>query len=116
MKVADLDADGVYWGVMEREPQAGDVVFEAEAIRPDERLEGATYLAGECDLPAGRYRWTGSVFAPLNAPNIAAPTVPSAERALYDYLADRVAKGEQLPAYARQWHEWFSRSVDNQGG
>ena len=120
VQVADLDAESIYWGLkdkMFKEIAAGDVVFGAEAIAPEDRIEGAVYLEGGCDLPGGVQRWMpgGRRFEPIRGPAKTSPTAPSMERAFYALAVVLRASGAPLPPTTEEWVAWYAGTFDGPG-
>lgn len=99
--VADLDADGVYWGVIEK-PRAD--IAEADFEVPK-----------DCDLAPGKYRYNaapdrigGPGFDPLErSKQKAAPTAPTFERALYDLIVN-----PDDHKYAIEWAKWYETTME----
>lgn len=116
LTVADLDVDRVYWGVTQKAAEdiaAGDVVFKAEQIAPQLRVEGVWYIDGDCDLARGRYRWSPELrrFDPLGRfAQTRERTAPVPERALYEII---LAWPGTVPDYAKQWADWYQLTIDN---
>lgn len=119
LKVADLDPDRVYWGLKDKPAAAiaaGDVVFFAETIAPEDRIDGVTYVEGDCDLGMGRYRWSEEdrTFKPLEGAEVrATPSQPSLERAFFDLALALRQGGFTLPSTAAEWTSWYANTVDN---
>lgn len=117
MKVANIDADGIYWGMKDAEiAVAGDVVFGAEQIAAEARIEGVVYLDGECDLPGGKYRWnaeSGQFLALARTAQRASPLIPSSDHALYAFLLEAARRDlSAVPPYSRTWALWYETTFD----
>lgn len=116
-KIAKLDADGVYWGLEDRgDVIGGNVVFFAETIPLDQRVEGAVYIDGDNDLPPGRYRWNAAAgsLEPLDKAGVrSTPSQPLPDRALYDLIRAMGAQGAiAIPPYTQQWADWYATTFD----
>lgn len=117
--VADLDANGIYWGLKEKDLAAvvaGDVVFGAEGIALDDRIDGVTYLVGSCDLPHGVQKWTAakSCFEPLKRQDIpGSRATPSMEKALYAQILVMVRDDVmEVPQAALDWALWYESTLE----
>jgi hypothetical protein len=114
-RLADLDADEVYWGMVDRDAAvAGDVVFRSEEIPEGDRVPGVVYLPGECDLAPGRYRWNADSvsFDPLsNFMQRHERGAPIPERALYELVRALQAGGASVPEYTASWADWYQQSI-----
>ena len=121
VQVADLDAESVYWGLKDKrfaDISAGDIVFGAEQIAAEDRIEGAVYLEGGCDLPGGVQRWMPGArrFEPMKSGPKLSPSQPSSERALYDLvIALRDAGIVPLPTKVMEWVAWYASTFEAPG-
>jgi hypothetical protein len=107
-RCAELDANGVYLGMVE--------VDEADLT--------AQHLPqiGECDLEARSYRWApdaesayGGRFEPLlphQRPKVGG--TPSLEGAFYATLKGLSAQGIPLAVEATAWLQWYEQTLDRQ--
>jgi hypothetical protein len=117
--VADLDVDRIYWGMTSKASEdlaAGDVVFKAEAIPMEQRVANVTYLAGECDLAEGRYRWDPPTtqFVPLGRfAHTRERAAPIPERALFELVSAWPAELGPLPDYTKRWAEYYAQTIDS---
>lgn len=105
--VADLDANGVYWGVLEKHRE--DLIASDVEVPRD------------CDLAPGQYRWNASPcdadgtpqpsrFDPLpREKRRSVPGAPSMELAFAQLVE---AMGDAAPAYVREWATWYRKTLD----
>lgn len=101
--VADLDANGVYWGVTEI----------ARADLAPEHVE----VPAECDLTPGAYRWSAAAerFEPLGrGQRMAQPGGVSLEDAVHE-LAQLAGASGPLPPRLAQWVDQYRNSVGRIG-
>jgi hypothetical protein len=100
IKAARLDALGVYQGI--------DVLDDPSHLTP-EHLPQIT----ECDLPPGRYRWTGDQFRPLRAAEVKpGPDIPDLERVVYRLARIMQAQGIPLHGDVERWCAWYGGTPD----
>jgi hypothetical protein len=100
IRAARLDALGVYQGI--------DVLDDASHLTP-QHLPQIT----ECDLPPGRYRWTGDQFRPLRAAQVKpGPELPDLERVVYRMAKLMQANGIALHADVERWCAWYGGTSD----
>jgi hypothetical protein len=100
IRAARLDALGVYQGI--------DVLDDASHLTP-QHLPQIT----ECDLPPGRYRWTGIQFMPLRAAQVKpGPDLPDLERVVYRMAKLMQAQGIPLHGDVQRWCAWYSGTPD----
>lgn len=96
--VANLDADAIYWGVIEK--------------HRDDLKETDVEVPKDCDLAPGKYRYNadparigGPGFDPLErSKQKAAPTAPTFEDALYALIRGNKAKAEA-------WADHYEKTV-----
>jgi hypothetical protein len=95
--VADLDADGVFWGTVQKH---GEDIVDQDLLVP----------AG-IDLKPGAYRWNASAlrFDPLEkARQKITKQAPTMERALYEMV-----RASANPSRgAAEWADWYEKSLD----
>jgi hypothetical protein len=99
--VANLDVDGVYWGVIEKHCED---LTDADFAVP-----------ANCDLAPGKYRLNrdparigGPGFDPLErSKQKQAPTAPTFERALYDLIVN-----PDDHKYAIEWAKWYETTME----
>jgi hypothetical protein len=100
IKAARLDALGVYQGI--------DVLDDPSHLTP-EHLPQIT----ECDLPPGRYRWTGDQFRPLRAAEVKpGPDIPDLERVVYRLARIMQSQGIPLHGDVQRWCAWYGGTPD----
>ena len=100
IKVAKLDAAGVFQGV-------GEVAKLTDLHLPLDQI------GGECDLPPGKYRWDRQrkTFVPLRAAAVApARDVPTLERAVYALIK----RMDMPPEDAQRWADWYETTIEAQ--
>lgn len=99
---ANLDADGVFWGVTE--------------IHPEDVIATDVVLDRIPDNPPGKYRWDKTLRAMQPLPpsqQKQANTAPDLERT-FDALCEWLSAGGSvaLPALVAEWRTWYRKSVD----
>lgn len=92
--VADLDANGVYWGV--------------KGIPDEELTNDHVEVPEDCDLTSGAYIWSGGTFVPMQKKRVfATPEQITSDHCMYEmikYLRDEAAaNGKEIPAYCSIW-------------
>jgi hypothetical protein len=119
VQIADLDANGIYWGMKEKdlaEVAAGDIVFGAEGIALEDRIEGVMYLVGSCDLPHGVQKWNPAkkCFEPLKRQDIpGSRATPSLEKALYAQVLVIVRDDVmEVPQATLDWALWYESTLE----
>lgn len=104
VSVADLDVNGIYWGVH---------VINRASLTPEH-----VAVPECCDLTPGAYRWNAAQqrFDPLpRSQRITQPGSVSLEEAVHE-LVQLAARSGQLPPRLAQWDQQFVNSIGRIGG
>jgi hypothetical protein len=92
-----------------------DGVFVRNVVLASALEAGPTDVIAKepCDLPAGKYRWTGTTMLPLAAVRQTPATdVPSLEEVVFRLARMLEQSGQQLPARVDAWQRWYRTTVD----
>lgn len=122
VRVARLDHDLVYWGLVEKPlaaVQAGELVFCPPELR-DQLPDGARWVDAGCDLAGGVCKWNAELgrFDPLprTLRKKLEEQVPH-ERALYELLkANHQRDAAGVPSPCIEWALGFEKSLDSMLG
>ncbi len=97
--VADVDVDGVFWGV--KEIPAEEVTGDHLVVPPD------------CDNKPGAYKLMDGVLVPIEPKKIqSTPALISSDRALYDLCLALQEQKVLLPATTLTWLAQYRQTVD----